>query len=339
MLLGAGDYAVTIDAFGYLAPLPGVITATIRQDQVMHSGVDMPLLPTGELRGQVLLPAPAPDSYAPVAGATVKLLDAPTGFLSTTGANGEYVIEEVPQGAYAVQMTAPGFEDVIQTVVVTATTPLDFITNPVIDYVVGDGDDSCSAPFAWIDATGGEPHNLKDDAWTTVPLPFPFIFYGESYDTLYIGSNGFVSFGAGYSKWHGVVPFIGPPNNAIYGLGEDLNPAEGAQGVIYTKALDDDRFVIEYHQVEHWSSGNPETFEIILDASDNTILLQYQQVSWPDFANVGIENSDGSRGVSYSYANDPPLTPGLAVKFTPFLGPEPECTPSFTNSWLPWVLR
>jgi large repetitive protein len=236
-------------------------------------------------------------------------------------------------------MTAPGFEDMTQNTEMTAVTELDFIANPVIDYIVGDGSDSCSAPYDWIDATDGVAHNLGDDTWTTVALPFPFIYYGNSFDTLFVSSNGFVSFGQGYDKWSGVIPFVGPPNNAVYGLGEDLNPDYGNQGVIYTKALDDERFVIEYHQVEHWSSGNPETFEIILDARDNTILMQYQQVSWPEFVNVGLENSDGTRGISYSYANVPPLTPGLAVKYTPFLGPAPQCEPTMTNSWLPLMLR
>ena len=337
ILLGAGRYGVSIDAFGYSQPSSELVS--IKQDKNTGLNAELSQLPKGELRGQVLLPAPAPDSYAPVEGATVTLLDAPAGFQSTTNANGEYVIEQVPLGDYDVQMTEPGFEDMVQSTTVTATTELDFIANPVIDYIVGDGGNSCSAPFEWIDATDGAAHNLGDDTWTSVALPVPFTYYGNSYDTLYISSNGFVSFGQGYPKWSGVIPFVGPPNNAIYGLGEDLNPANGQQGVIYSKALDDERFVIEYHQVEHWSSGNPETFEIILDARDNTILIQYQQVSWPEFANVGLENSDGSRGVSYSYANDPPLTPGLSVKYTPFLGPAPECEPTMTDWWLPLMLR
>jgi len=337
MLLGVGDYDVTIAAFGYMSP--PAASVTINQDEIFDLSVQLSLLPMGELRGQVLLPAPAPDSYAPVEGATIELLDVPADYLSTTDANGDYVIELVPLGSYTVQMTAPGFEELAQSTVVTATTELDFVANPVIDYIVGDGDDSCSASFEWIDATDGAPHNLGDDVWTSVELPFPFIYYGNSYDTLFISSNGFVSFGQGYPRWSGVIPFVGPPNNAIYGLGEDLNPKNGQQGTIYTKVLADERFVIEYHQVEHWSSGNPETFEIILDARDSTILMQYQQVSWPDFANVGIENSDGSRGVSYSFANDPPLTPGLALKYTPFLGPAPACEPAIINSWLPLMLR
>jgi hypothetical protein len=337
LLLGAGDYDVNIAAFGY--PLSRTFPVSIEQDQTNKITVRQSQLPTGELFGQVLMPAPAPDSYAPIAGATVKLLGVPTGFLATTNANGEYAIAQVPQGDYAVEMSAPGFENSIQTVNVVAGTELDFIANPAIDYVVGDGGDSCSAAFDWIDATAGDAYELSDDDSTLVELPFTFVYYGNSYDRLHISSNGFISFGNGYNKWHGVIPFVGPPNNAIYGLGEDLNPAGGDQGMIYTKLIGDDRFVIEYHQVEHWSSGNPETFEIILDASDNSILMQYQQVSWPEFANVGIENSDGSHGVSYSYANQPPLTPGLAVKYTPFLGLAPECEPTMMQSWLPWVLH
>ena len=53
--------------------------------------------------------------------------------------------------------------------------------------------------------------------------------------------------------------------------------------------------------------------------------MQYHTVSWPDYANVGIENVDGSRGIEYSYANDPPITAGLAVKYPPFSGTPPVC--------------
>ena len=121
------------------------------------------------------------------------------------------------------------------------------------------------------------------------------------------------------------MPFEGAPNNQIIGLGEDLNPASGAQGVIYTEDLGDGRFVIEYHAVEHWPGGDPETFEIILDRNDGSIVVQYQTVNKPGFAGAGIENADGSRGILYSYANVPPLAAGLAVKYTPFSGTPPVC--------------
>ena len=55
-------------------------------------------------------------------------------------------------------------------------------------------------------------------------------------------------------------------------------------------------------------------------------------MSWPDFADAGIENANGSRGILYSRANNPPLTAGLAVKYTPFSGPAPVCLPAAAPS-------
>ena len=143
---------------------------------------------------------------------------------------------------------------------------LDFTPAAAPDYAIGDGGDTCSAAYAWIDATaGGTAYNLSDDGTALVTLPGPFTFYGNSYSSLYISANGFLSFGASYSVVNGVIPFEGPANNAIYAFTTDLNPAGGAQGTIYTKALPDNRFVIQYNQVQHWPSGDPETFQVILD--------------------------------------------------------------------------
>ena len=72
--------------------------------------------------------------------------------------------------------------------------------------------------------------------------------------------------------------------------------------------------------MEHWPYGNPETFQVILDLASGAITMQYQQVSWPDFTTVGLEDSAGRRGISYSYANSANLRPGLAVRFTPIFG-------------------
>jgi hypothetical protein len=107
-----------------------------------------------------------------------------------------------------------------------------------------------------------------------------------------------------------------------------LNPEGGTQGKIYSKDLGNGRFVVQYDQVQHWKSGDPETFQIILNKDDGTILVQYKTVSWPDYANAGIENADGSRGILYSYANNLPLYDGLTVLYTPFTGKPPVCSPA-----------
>lgn len=317
---GAGTYSVQAVAFGYAAQTASNVS--VSQDVTTARDFVLGTLSAGSISGTVTQSGGA----TPVAGATVALVG--TALSAVTAADGTYALVAVPFGAHTARMTSPGFQTLSAAVTVDGAETLNFSPAAVPDYVIGDGGDTCSAEFAWIDATSGGAHSLGDDAYTSVTLPWAFPFYGTNYNAVYISSNGFVSFGQGYSKWHGIIPFEGVPNNQIIGMGEDLNPENGTQGVIYTKDLGDGRFVIEYHQVEHWASGDPETFEIILNNNDDTILVQYQTVSWPDFANAGIENADGSRGILYSYANNPPLTAGLAVKYTPFSGQAPVCTPA-----------
>lgn len=334
---GAGTYQVRAEAFGYAAQTVSDVVVT--QDAATTQNLSLGVLAVGSVAGTVMRFG----TSAPVPGATVTLTTAdgtaPPLLSASTGADGAYTITDVPFGAYTARMTSPGFQTLSAAVTVDGAETQDFTPAAVPDYVMRDGGDACSAPFAWIDATtGGTTHNLGDDVSASVTLPWDFIFYGVNYNTLYISSNGFVSFGQGYNRWHGVIPFEGPPNNQIVGLGEDLNPESGAQGKIYTKDLGDGRFVIEYHQVQHWASGNPETFEIILNRDDGSIVVQYHTVSWPDFANAGIENADGSRGILYAYANDRPLRAGLAVKYTPFSGQPPSCAPLTPAVYLPLVL-
>lgn len=316
---GAGTYQVTATAFGYGTQTASGVVVT--QDATTTQNFSLNSLSTGSISGTVLENG---NPALPVQGATVTVVG--SGLNATTAANGTYALNNVPFGTHTVRMTSPGYATLSASVTVDGPETQNFGPAAVPDYVVGDGGDTCSVEFNWIDATvGGTAHNLGDDTFTSVALPWPFTFYSNSYSTLYISSNGFLSFGQGYSKWHGIVPFEGAPNNQIIGLGEDLNPANGTQGKIYTKNLGDGRFVVQYHQVQHWASGNPETFQIILNKDDGSIVVQYHTVSWPDFANAGIENADGSRGIQYSYANNLPLTNGLTLKYTPFTGQAPAC--------------
>lgn len=316
---GAGTYQVQATAFGYGSQTVSGVAVT--QDSTTTQDFSLGTLSTGSIAGAVLENG---NPALPVQGATVAVVG--SSLSATTAADGTYTLNNVPFGTHTVRMTSPGYATLSASVTVDGAETQNFGPAAVPDYVVGDGGDTCSVEFNWIDATvGGTARNLDDDAYTSVALPWSFTFYGNSYSTLYISSNGFLSFGQGYDRWHGIVPFEGAPNNQIIGLGEDLNPANGAQGTIYTKDLGDGRFVVQYHQVQHWASGNPETFQIILNNNDGSIVVQYHTVSWPDFANAGIENADGSRGIQYSYANNLPLTAGLALKYTPFTGQAPAC--------------
>lgn len=321
--IGAGSYDMSVKAFGYNTATAAAVSVTT--DNVTDRDFGLTASSVGSISGTVL---EGGDPVKPVQGALVQLLPASTGVSATTAADGSYTLASVPFGSYTVRMTAAGYQTLSSSVTVDGAETVSFSPTAVADYAVGDGGDTCSVEYSWIDATSGTVHNLADDANVNVALPWMFTFYGNNYNSVYVNSNGFVSFANGYNTWHGIVPFEGIPNNQIIGLGDDLNPEGGTQGKIYTKDLGDGRFVIQYDQVQHWKSGDPETFQIILNNNDKSILVQYKTVSWPDFSNAGIENIDGSRGIQYSYANNLPLFDGLTVKYTPFTGKPPVCAPA-----------
>jgi hypothetical protein len=192
------------------------------------------------------------------------------------------------------------------------------------------GDGPCDPVYDWMDASGGTQRCLSDDSNTYVSLPTgrTFTFYGNEYNGLYLGSNGHVTFGSGWSKWTGPIPNPALPNNGIYAFSTDLNPASCGQGTIYTDYLDGRYFVIQFDQVEHYPDGYPETFEIILDLDTGKVTIQFMTVSDPSEALVGVENADGTEATQYAYADPVLIADGVAVDFYPaFSTPPPTGDP------------
>jgi uncharacterized repeat protein (TIGR01451 family) len=315
-LLGEGTYTVTVTADGYVPRVQGGIA--ILQDNPSTLNVPMVRLPRHPVSGTVaegtmLVPGEPLD-------ALVGMFDTPI-LVNTDPASGWYTTTPAV-GTYWMRTTARGYDPDNRIITVTTALTEDVNLAPRWTYYVRDSRSPCGPTFAWVDATDGTQVCLGDDANTQItPSPtITFTYYGTPYNSFYVGSNGFVSFGTGYSRAHMVFPFEGTPNNAVYGLEEDLNPANCAQGSIYYKTIGNRYVVIEYYQVEHWASGDPETFELIFDTQRGTIKIQYLVVSWPDFTSVGLENEDGTDGVMYSYANSAAITNGLAVGFGPVVG-------------------
>jgi uncharacterized repeat protein (TIGR01451 family) len=326
LLLGQGTYTVTVQAYGYEPwTLAGV---DITEDVTTTLDAALTALPTHTLSGVVaeglpLVPGELIWGQAGVYG---------TPILATTDpASGAYSTP-IAEGSYWMRVLGRGYVPENRTITITGDLVEDFALDPRWTYYVRDSRSACGPAFDWIDATDGTPHYLdfQDFVEITEPSLSPFTFYDTPYDLYYVSSNGFISFGQGYPDPLNpqdvpsmVFPYEGPANNAIYGFEEMLNPANGGQGVVYHKVLDDRTMVVEFHQVEHWFTGFPETFEFILDTETGVILLQYQEVSKPDFASVGVEDEYGLDGVQYSYANSGDITNSLAVAFYPVFGPPP----------------
>ncbi|MEW5677529.1 choice-of-anchor J domain-containing protein, partial [Flavobacterium enshiense] len=176
-----------------------------------------------------------------------------------------------------------------------------------------------SPPFPF---TGGTQMNITtDDIWSgVVNLPFNFCFFGNSYSTARVGSNGVVAFGipdaTTYCPWafSTTIPNTGfPIKNAIYGVYQDTDPSEdpGPNTTINYQVLGNypcRALVVNFNEINQFSCGlatGPQTTQIVIYEISNIIEVYVNRrvpcTTWQQGAGViGIQNAAGT--VAYTPA-------------------------------------
>ncbi len=171
--------------------------------------------------------------------------------------------------------------------------------------------------FDWVDiASVGTLLGHDDEAvYGPFDLGFNFGYYGNSFDSVKVSTNGWLSFTSGSLVWTNQgIPDSSQPNNLLAAFWDDLNPSRSGD-IYYHADAANNRFIVQYEAVRNWESSTNETFQIILNA-DGTIVYQYETVGNPNFCTVGIENADGTDGLQVAF-NSSYLQSGLAVGFFP----------------------
>ncbi len=185
-------------------------------------------------------------------------------------------------------------------------------------YTWADSHDSLGPDFFFVDLTGpGTPLNLGDEDYADQSLPWPFPFYGNTYSTVRISSNGYLTFGTdGTDYSNDPIPDTTEPNNLIAVLWDDLNPSNG--GEVYTwYDADNDRMIVEWYQVPRYGETNSAlTFEAVLYPDGRMVFLYQHLLGTLNSATVGIENEDASDGLPVVYNADY-LEDSLAVAVYP----------------------
>lgn len=197
-------------------------------------------------------------------------------------------------------------------------------------------------PYAWIEIDPNDPThvfagtntNITGDDQNLGPfnLGFTFPFY-ENFTSIRVCSNGFASFTSTSTAYtNAAIPTAAEPNNLVAPFWDDMNPSQ--YGTIwYYSDLAGGRFIIEWDEVAHYSTGGMYTFEIIL-YDDGTIDYMYKELT-PGTANsatVGVENSTGTVGVQCTYNGSGPLepVPQMGIRIYPVPGvPTPVTLTSF----------
>ncbi len=172
--------------------------------------------------------------------------------------------------------------------------------------------------FNWIDPVAMPPLTLADNGLSPAQsLPFPFVYYGQSYSQIYVGANGVLGFAsAGLESGSNTdLPNAALPNAVIFPYWDNLNPAGGGSVVIgATGEAPDRRVVVSWVDVPRNTSPTTLlTFQAVLHESTGNILFQYLEV-FPDHsrgaarrATVGLENETGRVAAKYAYNGVPGL--------------------------------
>ncbi|HLP85670.1 MAG TPA: choice-of-anchor X domain-containing protein, partial [Phycisphaerales bacterium] len=146
--------------------------------------------------------------------------------------------------------------------------------------------------------------NLDDGRWT-VALPFGFSFFGETFTSMSVCTNGFVQFGpaSGYSTEYlpAAIPTAAAPNAMIAALWSDLEvPATGAIETQTLGAIGSRRQIVQWRNVRRLSTPSDSfTMQIVLFEGSNRIEVRYGVLSGvPSDAVAGVENLAGTSGIS-----------------------------------------
>jgi hypothetical protein len=181
--------------------------------------------------------------------------------------------------------------------------------------------------YGWIDPVASGHTEIISTAWTSgdaddgyflIPdIGFNYIYFGNSYRTnVYIGSNGYVSFGAGSGNTTPyALPNASAPLNSIIGALYDLDSrtATYSDAHIYYGSYDNKFVVTWMHSHQYGSATVWITFQIALVndglAGNSSYLINYNDDQTSTYTSnfivnncaVGLNNIDGSKGLNYRY--------------------------------------
>ncbi len=179
--------------------------------------------------------------------------------------------------------------------------------------------------YDWIDATVGTDTGITgDDSYATINIGFDFTFYENTYSSVKVSSNGYLTFGAdGTDYSNDPIPSTTDPDDFIAPFWDDLYPpGGGAICYLLSGTSPNRKLTIEWYEIPHYSyRSGAVTFEVTLYESTNEMVFQYQDVvfgsSTYDYGRsgtIGVENATGSAGTQYSY-NTASLSDSLAIRF------------------------
>ncbi|MEU4619622.1 carboxypeptidase regulatory-like domain-containing protein [Actinoplanes sp. NPDC023801] len=239
----------------------------------------------------------------PVAGATVTAV----GRSATTGANGAYVLADVPSKAHTVLVTVASGDcagtATKPAVVGAGGEPVDFdlsILRAADRYTITE------TPHTYAPLSSGTTVAAGYDTWTDVTLAFPVTLYGASYTTMSVGSAGALGLGDG-----GLYPFAGN-----WEADSTSSVRTAVRGTAPNR-----QFVVEWRDMRHHEdAGTRVSFQAIIDeaggftyayANPGAGFAHSGGAAW-----IGLDAWGGASELEYSDRLTV-LRPGYALRIQP----------------------
>ena len=246
----------------------------------------------------------------PINGATVSILDGPTGI---TGSDGTFSLASVsiymPQGVAGVGLSKCG-----RATTICPSSPMPPVANGTTD--VGT---LTLAPY-FFEPDFGDPLSLDDDDTAEINFEhFPFPFFGTTYNFFVrVESNGRLNFGSRDNvNMETVGEFTERPQIAAFF--DNLNPS--GTGDVYANQFPN-RLVVTWSQVPEFASIGSNTIQATL-FPDGRILLAYAGMTADD-AIVGISPGSSPAFSESDLSADAPFsTTGPIAIYEEFDGPLP----------------
>ncbi len=244
----------------------------------------------------------------------------------------------IPGTQILVHLNISNISGLIKSIPFMLTTVNPTVTNPVgpdsYGYLMFDMNDA-SYPevpvYEWNSITSIGTNTLLIDSGddgdhvTQKPLPFNFRYYGQTFNEISIGTNGWISFGATEQTCmrNSALPWFNAPSNMVAVCWSDLKFTGTGNGVFTYFDEINHTYTVQWNNVRQTYNGSSSptfSFQIILYDSQyypgnpNDGIMKIQYLSYQsgysgtddepsNYTTVGLQNGDRTDGLTYVYNN------------------------------------
>jgi hypothetical protein len=147
--------------------------------------------------------------------------------------------------------------------------------------------------------------SLDDGGWSGIPIGFNYNFFGTTYNTLNVGTNGVLQFGA-YNATAlgdftiGALPNTVDPLGAIYICANDLVEYNANNYVRYWTDgfAPNRRFIIEYFASQFGNAANNVKVKAVLYETIGVVDIQGIEIMSTNSKSIGVNNATGTVGAA-----------------------------------------